>query len=505
MTKFFNTAGPCDPERNYQLPATARLPDVRRIIDQAGYFVLHAPRQTGKTTAIRELARELRAEGTYCALYLTVEVGAARANDLDGLDRVLVETLLRAARRDLPDDEQPPGGLGFSATLGAWAAACPKPLVLLIDEVDALRDDGLITFLRQLRAGYPDRPRHFPHSVCLVGLRDIRDYVVDGDRLGTASPFNIKVESLTLRDFLPEEVGALLRQHTDATGQAFTDAAVDRVWHFGRGQPWLTNALARLAVLSVEGPAPIDAPAIDDAAVELIRRQDTHLDSLAARLQEPRVRQILAPMIAGDVSSAPWPKDDVRFVRDLGLIRDDGGAPEIANPIYQQIVARTLSDGTAWGIGRLTPAWLGPDGRLDANQLLSAFLSFWRQNAEPLFQSAAYPEIAPHLVLMAWLDRVANGGGRVEREYAVGAGRLDLLLIHRDVRVALELKVWRDRRRDPAVDGLAQLDGYLGRLGLDTGWLVVFDLRTGQPPVDERTCAEPAITPAGRQVTVVRA
>ena len=50
----------------------------------------------------------------------------------------------------------------------------------------------------------------------------------------------------------------------------------------------------------------------------------------------------------------------------------------------------------------------------------------------------------------------------------------------------------------------AQLDSYLGRLGLDTGWLVIFDQRAGLPPIEDRTSAAEAVTPGGRRVTVVR-
>jgi len=507
LPRAFNTAGPCDPERHYLLPAMARLPGLRPVIEAGGYFVLHAPRQTGKSTAVIDLSRALTAEGRYAALLVSVEAGAAYAHVPGEMDRMVLTWLQLAAEAELPPALRPPPsppGTSVGAALAAWSRACPRPVVVFFDEVDALKDDALVAFLRQLRAGYPSRPRAFPHSVCLVGLRDVRDYVVDGERLGTASPFNIKVESFRLRDFGRAEVDALLQQHTDATGQPFTDGARAELWANGRGQPWLTNALARAAVAARPGGAPIDRADIEAAAAELIRRQDTHLDSLAHRLAEPRVRRILAPMLSGDFPPAAWPLDELRYVQDLGLVREEDGALEVANPIYRQIIARALVEGTRLGMGRMAPVWLGPDGRLCPTRTLDAFLAFWRAHAEPLFASAAYPEIAPHLVLMAWLDRVANGGGRVQREYAVGLGRLDLLLEHGDVRLAIEVKTWRDRRPDPTAAGLAQLDRTLDGLGLDTGWLLIFDARRRRPRPD-RAHATRTPTPAGRDVVVIRA
>jgi hypothetical protein len=137
-------------------------------------------------------------------------------------------------------------------------------------------------------------------------------------------------------------------------------------------------------------------------------------------------------------------------------------------------------------------------------QLLEAFLNFWRQHGEPLFKSTNYPEIAPHLVMMAFLHRVVNGGGSLEREYAIGSGRMDICLRYGDVTMGMELKVWREGKRDPIHEGLEQLDKYLSGLNLATGWLVIFDRRSNLPPISDRTTTKLAKSPAGRTITVIR-
>lgn len=70
--------------------------------------------------------------------------------------------------------------------------------------------------------------------------------------------------------------------------------------------------------------------------------------------------------------------------------------------------------------------------------------------------------------------------------------------------MGIELKVWRDGRPDPLAERLAQLDGYLAALGLDSGWLIVFDQRAGLGPIEGRTSSSEAITPGARRVTVIR-
>jgi len=164
---------------------------------------------------------------------------------------------------------------------------------------------------------------------------------------------------------------------------------------------------------------------------------------------------------------------------------------------------RTLAGGAADSLPQIPVTWLTPEGRLAKGRLLRSFMDFWAQHGEPLLRTAPYHEVAPHLVLMAFLHRVVNGGS-IEREYAIGRGRMDLCLRYAGETLAIEIKVWRPGRLDPQVAGLAQLDGYLAGLGLDSGWLVIFDRRPGLPPVEERLTSSEETSPAGNRVTVIR-
>ncbi|MDJ0705678.1 MAG: ATP-binding protein [Leptolyngbyaceae cyanobacterium MO_188.B28] len=515
MPRWFNTAGPCQPDIHYMLPATVRLPLIKRLIQQRGYFIIHAPRQVGKTTAMLALAQELTESGQYTAIMVSAEVGAPFPKAVSKAERAMLGSWRLSAEVRLPEALQPPDwgqadeGNQIKQGLQRWAIASPRPLVVFIDEIDALWDDALIAVLRQLRDGYPNRPKGFPHSLALIGLRDVRDYKVasgGSDRLNTSSPFNIKVESFTLRNFTLEEVSSLYAQHTQETGQPFTDEAVNHAFDLTQGQPWLVNALARQAVevIAPDGVTPITAEHFEQAKEILIQRQDTHLDSLAERLREPRIRQIVEPILAGQ-RFGDIPQDDRRYAVDLGLLtRDPMGGLTIANPIYREVIPRVLASGPQDSLPSIQPSWLKPDGALDSDKLPSAFLSFWRQHGEPLLRSAPYHEIAPHLVLMAFLHRVVNGGGTLEREYAIGRDRMDFCLRYGDVTLGMELKVWRDNRPDPLKSGLEQLDSYLSGLGLDQGWLVIFDRRSDIGPIAERTTTEFATTANNRSITVIR-
>ncbi|QNP28188.1 ATP-binding protein [Cylindrospermopsis curvispora] len=516
VNRWFNIAGPCKENIHYMLSPTSRLPDLSMLIEQESYFVLHAPRQTGKTTAMLSLAKQLTATGNYAAVMVSVEVGSAFNHDPSAAELAILGIWRNTIEDSLPAELQPQTwvynvpGQRIAENLRAWSRAINRPLVLFIDEIDSLQDQTLISVLRQLRDGFPKRPENFPSSVGLIGLRDVRDYKVasgGSDRLNTSSPFNIKVSSLTMRNFNPEEVGELYQQHTEATGQIFTPEAIATAYDLTQGQPWLVNALAKEVVEKMvkDRSIAITKEHILQAKEILIIRQDTHLDSLAERLREPRIKAIIEPMLAG-LELGDIPNDDIQFVIDLGLCKmHPYGGLTIANAIYREVLPRVLTVTPMASLPMIAPTWLTPEGKLNIDALLTAFLKFWRQHGEPLLGSTGYHEIAPHIVLMAFLHRVVNGGGILEREYAIGSDRMDLCLRYQDVILGIELKVWRDKKRDPQAEGIEQLESYLARLGLDFGWLFVFDRRKNALPIEERLSTEVVITENQRTITVIRA
>jgi hypothetical protein len=516
------------PKLHYMVPPEPRLPEARELIQEGQYFVVHAPRQTGKTTTLTALAQDLTAEGGRVALLVSCERAKVAGDDYAAAELQILSAITEAAgRQNLPEELRPPSpwpddspGSLLGTGLRKWAEQCPVPIVLFFDEIDALRGESLNSVLAQLRDGSRSRPDSFPASVVLCGLRDVRDYQSaagsDPSRLGTSSPFNIKIDSLRIADFTPAQVVELYYQHTEETGQEFTPEAVERAYEYTQGQPWLVNALAREIIrkMRVLPPVPITAGHVDEAKERLILVRATHLDSLVARLQEPRVKRVIEPLIAGLLTETDAAYDeDVSYAEDLGLIAV-GNPVTVANPIYREVIIRVLASGIERQITVKPRSFLLPDGRLDFGKVLDEFTVFWREHAEILADGQIYHEAAPQLVFMAFLQRIVNGGGFVEREYGIGRGRIDLLVRKPYTgpdgqpalqREAIELKVWRPRQSDPLDTGLQQLDGYLTRLGLDSGILIIFDRRPStrnEPPDTEITQVN---APGGQPITLLRA
>ena len=324
MERFFNTAGPVVAEDNYCLPPLSRwdLDAIRSLIDQKRYFVLHAPRQTGKTSSLLALMRLLNDEGRYRCLYANIEAAqASRGDFVEGI-RTVVSQIAQEASIHLGEErlrawgqealsEGP--GAALTAVLSRWCRASERPVVLLLDEVDALVGDTLISLLRQLRAGYPSRtlePPSFPVSVVLCGVRDVRDYRMEGpggEVITGGSAFNVKAKSLRLGNFTTEESRALWLQHTEATGQQFAEAIFPELWEDTWGQPWLVNALAHETTWqdrdARDRSVPITLDRYAAARERLTQSRATHLDLPTDKLREERVHQGIPPILAGERSS----------------------------------------------------------------------------------------------------------------------------------------------------------------------------------------------------------
>ena len=351
---------------NYTIDPLSRfdLDDILMLIRQEKYFVLHAPRQTGKTSCMLALRDYLNKHGEYIAVYANVEGGQASRNNVPSVVKSTVDTLAEEVRlitrdgtakaiRDSVQDEGPDAML--STFLRKLSESLPKPLVLFIDEIDALVGDSLVSVLRQIRSGYANRPNAFPSSIILCGVRDVRDYRIvlsNQDIVTGGSAFNIKAESLRLGNFTPEEVRQLFLQHTEETGQVFDDACFPMIWEATEGQPWLVNALGYEVTMRMKENRDRSVRIIPEmiyrAQEQIIYRRDTHIDILIDKLKEPRVKRVIEPILSNSeaVDEDVMTDEDIMYVKDMGLVVKERGKPiRISNAIYREICDVQMQSG----------------------------------------------------------------------------------------------------------------------------------------------------------------
>jgi hypothetical protein len=346
-------------------------------------------------------------------------------------------------------------------------------------------------------------------------MRNIRDYKAqirpDSATLGSSSPFNIVSKTMTLSNFSSEEVAELYSQHTKATGQVFEKYAIEFIYEQTQGQPWLVNAIAREAVEEIckfDYTIAITGDMAKQAIHNIVLARGTHFDSLMERLKEERVRNVIQPLILGDSMAVDRVSDDYLYTRDLGLIREAGkGIVEPANQIYAEIIVRQLSYTMQETLkaerpGDELPKYIAKD-KININALLKEFQSFWRENSEiwierykeNLYQ---YDEAAPHLVIQAFLQRVINGGGSINREMALGKNRADICIEWENQKYPIELKLYKSGRT--ANNSIEQILKYMERVGSKEGWVVIFD-RTPKKSWGKKLYMK-EIKQAGKKITI---
>ena len=492
--RFFNTTGPCNPYDHYMLPPEDRLvgAQLHRYIRDKLYWVLHAPRQTGKTTFLQSWMREINSGDEAIACYVSVE-RCQGIGDPDMAMPAIYDSIIKYAgdfNVPVPKTDISSSLSILDRTLRRWAElVAPKPLIVLFDEVDVLEGETLISFLRQLRGGFASRGvGTFPVSLSLVGMRDLKDYITaskDGVAPNPGSPFNIKADSAELSNFGREDVCKLFAQRTAENGQQIAAEALDYVYEQSKGQPWIVNSLfmrATMQILHEDSTETVTLAHVTEACQRMILARETHLDALAYRLEDPKIRAVIEPILTGEPNPDLAKSDTFRLCKDLGLVALEDGTPSIANPIYREVIARHLTYGQQLAIPKPSWQWEKSDKSLDMDRMMKEFQKFWRRHADIWEQKSDYTEAFPHLLLMAFLQRVLNGGGRIEREYAAGRGRMDLGIEYNGYWYVIEIKLihYYETPQEVREEGLEQIRNYRDIFAPDApAYLVIFDRRSG--------------------------
>ncbi len=508
VNKFFNTAGPVNKEKHYKLDPLSRwnLEEITDLINQEKYFLMHAPRQSGKTSCMLALQEKLNNEDDYFCLYVNIESARSAKNDIKEVMRqILIQFEIRInnawiynkeyeyLQKDLKELKSN-NHTELNYFLNELSSILNKPLVLLIDEIDALHGDAIIAVLSQLRSGYDSRGKNFPSSIMLTGVADIKDYKIyniDKKHITGGSCFNIKSKSLTLGNFSKEEIKELYLEHTKETGQIFENDIIDLAYKYTGGQPWLVNALAYEACFEMkenrDRSIAITADIFKKAKEQLVISRATHLDQLADKLKEERVRNVIQPMILGEYTITNI--DDEQYCIDLGIIKQTNKGLVISNGIYKEVLPRELTYPIQQSfLSMFDPDWINNDKSINTEKLMTMFIQFWRENSETWSANiAGYVEAAPHIIFQAFLQRVANGQGFIEREYGLGMKRADLYLKWEtptcEQRIIFELKLRTEKQNTESSltklkeEALIQTAEYADICNATEAHLIIFDRR----------------------------
>lgn len=470
--------------------------DILRLVEQKKYFILRSPRQSGKTSYLLALADYLNKQGQYKCLYFNIESVHTDQNDLaESIKGILSELSSRA--RDFLNDDYPeritPKVLGergpnqaINEILTLWAKSTDKPIILLIDDIDSIKGGIFASLLRQLRSGYDKRPKLFPHSIVLCGVEDIRFIKLtdtSGDVVTAGDIFNIDAKSLRLTNFSFDEIKALFHQGIDDIGIEIEESAIQKIWHLTDGQPWIVNALGYEICFEMiprkQDIKEIRIRDVDEAAENIIQRGEMHIRNLTDKLSEDKVKKLISCMLTGGEFPQELSEDDIRYIYDLGLIQVLDNKITIANNIYNEIIPRSLIYSTQLLIKYDLASFLEDNGGLDFTKILMSFQLFYNKYFKAWVERFNYKEAGAFLFLQAFLNRIIDGGGKIERIYGLARRHFTLIITwpyaEGEQRIIIELYYFRASIKSMVKENIGDFLKRMTDLEIHDGHFIIFN------------------------------
>ena len=490
----FGTEGRLYPEDNYIVPRTEETADFINRIKQGKYIVLFAPRQTGKTTFFRLALEKLT---TQDLTYFPIQLNFEEYEDYTPAD--FYTRLYQDIRQEIEDVFQKRKAV-FSETFIQFLDNVDindhvsmrrffekltsflknQKVVLLIDEFDAIPRDAIKGFLRSLRRIYLSGRTRCPHSVGIVGIKNIIQ--LNYDR--SISPFNIQQE-FHLPNFTLEQVQELLTQYTDEVGQVFAPEVITAIHRQTAGQPVLVNRFAQILTEDLDIPKtePIAMKHFTTAHAQLLRTPNTNIQHLTTNARrDPRFESMLMRIMAND-DGIPFNlhNDIINELATYGVIKEGSdGMCDILNPVYVYCILQAFKpivNGLEQEYLLGDYEYLTPTGQIELAALLDNFRDFIARAGFRILQVPDTPQesVGRHL-LLAYCDALVRRiGGMMHIEVQTGRGRMDVLITHNNRKYIIETKVWRGENRYQA--GKQQLAAYLKSEQATEGYYVVFDHR----------------------------
>lgn len=502
----FNTTGPCIPRRHYMVDITDRLAQIKALIDDGKYFSMNRGRQYGKTTTINQLREYLRDE------YLVVSMSFQKLGDAEFADEptfvaafvLLLERALRMGGATA-DVLEAASAMRASAKEGAYRLlelfldlerlimASPKPLVLIIDEVDsATNNQVFLDFLAQLRQAYIDRDTDDApafQSVILAGVTDVRHLrskIRDEDQHKVNSPWNIADRYDVDMSFSAADVAGMLADYErdHATGMDVAARAA-QVCDYTGGYPFLMSRVCQLVDEELE--ANWTEYGVDEAVRLLLQENNALFDSLMGKLQNyPELASRLRAMLMQGESMAWLPYDTVQQQLAMyGFICNIHNKVTVANRVFEMLLyVHFVGEGERYDALRQSAAsgasvFVTKDGGLDVPKIMAHFIRDHNRIHEGMDQRFLEEEGRERF--LTYLSPIVNGTGTYDVEPQTrDHRRMDVVVRWMGRRYVIELKIWRGERYNE--EGEAQVEGYLDFFGLDVGYLLSFDFRRHKEP-----------------------
>ncbi len=498
MEKEFNTEGACNPTLHYMADTSAKFKAIMRLVEQGKYFTINRPRQYGKTTMLFRLTEALKKREGYAVFRISFEgVGDAvfesestlapmffrrLAQYMQNHDKTLAEYIQAVSLR-LDSMET------LSHAITDLVVYIGKRVVIFIDEVDKSSNNQLfISFLGILRDKYLERSEAPTfHSVILTGVHDVKTLKLKlrpNEERKYNSPWNIAADFKVDMNLQPQEIKPMLEEYAQDRGVTIDATAVaERLFYYTSGYPFLVSKLCKIfdeELLTRKTEPTWTTHDVDLAATQLLREDNTNFQELTKNLENNKdLYQLTMSLVLNEQDfSFDLREPTISLGVIYGIFADRNGLA-IHNRIYQEVIASYMTaslmvHNRQMPVAEFAGSYLLPGNRLDVKKALCKFQELMR--AEYSKKDRDFLEHQGRLVFLAFLKPILNGHGHAFKEPQISEEkRLDILITYYQHQYVIELKLWRGQKAHE--DGLDQLADYLDRLGLDEGFLLIFDPR----------------------------
>jgi hypothetical protein len=331
------------------------------------------------------------------------------------------------------------------------------------------------------------------HSVVLAGVHDVKSLkfkVRQGDEQKYNSPWNIATDFTVDMNLQPDEIKPMLADYMQEKGIAMdTQLIADRLFYLTSGYPFLVSQMCKIIAEEIvpKTGAKEWTEADVNKAFRLLfaKRGIANFDTLLKNLKEyPDLYNLAFSLV---IDGAVTPYTDYNFTINLGILhgifgQTQGGMLKIHNRIYREIIAEMMV--SEWRTNALIHRTYNtdefaaisqyhlPNKALDMQKVLENFQIFMKK--EYSGKNKEFVERDGRLIFLAFMKPIINGAGYDFKEPQISEEkRLDVVITYHQHLYVAELKIWRGA--EAHAKGLVQLVDYLDVMGLDTGFLLIFD------------------------------
>ena len=491
--KTFNVTGSCNPQRHYMVDTESRFKAIEKMIDSGAYFTINRARQYGKTTMLNMIWRKL--PNSYLIIDSSFEgVGDSPFESEKSFAHLFVSLMKEALQLNKANeslitvlDEFVPSSMAeLSKLITRLCQSSPKPVLLLIDEVDRSSNNQLfISFIGMLRELYLMRDKQGMdftfHSVVLAGVYDIKNLKLklrpDAEKKYN-SPWNIASDFNVDMTFHPEEIAQMLNDYANETHTSVdTKAMGEEIYKYTSGYPYLVSAICKLIDERLDKDWTAEGV---QKAVKIIAKGEnvTLLDDLSKNLENiPELRDFLYSMVVnGQEYTYTMVDPMVKLANMFSYIKENQrGKTMVHNLIFEEALFVYFGNKTMREQGtKISPYVLNyvQNGRLNMEHVVERFADLmheeYRESTIPFLEKEG------RLLFLTFLKPIINGIGFYYVEPQTRDNRrMDLVVTYDRQEFIVELKIWRGEKYEQT--GREQLSEYLATRKMNEGYLVTFD------------------------------